>query len=204
MAAEREPGPDPQAHPIGPGAVEPESTAQRKHRSRRHWPRTILATLLILLGLLLTPVAAVGAWAQVALTDTDAFVATLAPLAEDPRVQDYVTDQAMVAIEERVDIDGLVDEVVDGLSDLVRRRVAIAALEALREPAVAGVRSSIRQAAERVIRSEEFAVVWERTLRLSHGQLIAGLQGDPSATVSISEQGWACASDRSWRRFDPP
>ena len=190
MMSAHEPRPDLHAPPAGTGAVSPEPVSSTMERNpRRHWPRTILATLLILLGTLLTPAAAIGAWSKVVLTDTDAFVATLAPLAEDPRVQDYLTDQATDAIEERLGVDALVDAAIDGLSDLVTRPVAIEALDALREPAIAGVRSSIRQATERVVTSDKFAGVWEQSLRLSHAQLIAGLQGDPSAVVSMTEEG---------------
>ena len=190
MMSAHEPRPDLHAPPAGTGAVRPEPlSATMERKPRRHWPRTILATLLILLGTLLTPAAAIGAWSTVVLTDTDAFVATLAPLAEDPRVQDYLTDQATDAIEERLGVDALVDAAIDGLSDLVTRPVAIEALDALREPAIAGVRSSIRQATERVVTSDQFAGVWEQSLRLSHDKLIVGLQGDPSVVVSMTEEG---------------
>ena len=111
MTSAQEPGADLHAPLPGAGAVSAEPVpATLERKPRRHWPRTILATVLILLGTLLTPAAAIGAWSKVVLTDTDAFVSTLAPLAEDPRVQDYLTDQATDAIEERLGVDALVQQ----------------------------------------------------------------------------------------------
>ena len=49
------------------------------------------------------PVSIVGAWARVQLVDEDAFVATLAPLVDDPAVQAMIIDESMEAINAQVD-----------------------------------------------------------------------------------------------------
>src|ERR671913_274153 len=63
------------------------------HRGRGRW-WTVLAVVLVVLGCLLAPLAVIGGWGKTILTDTDAFVATYAPLARDPAVQSYIVDQA--------------------------------------------------------------------------------------------------------------
>lgn len=155
---------------------------------RRRW-RGLLATVLILLGSLLVPVSVVGGWAKVTLTDTDAFVATYAPLARDPAIQAYVTDEVMAAIEERVDIDALIGEVIDGLSEVIDRPNVETALRVLSQPAAQGVRSTIRQAATWVVGSDAFATVWQESLRISHGQAVAALSGSPNTMVTVSGEG---------------
>lgn len=145
---------------------------------------------LIVIGALLVPFAAVAGWARVAVFDTDTFVATYAPLARDPQVQAFVTEQTVAAIDQQLDVEGLVTEVVDGLSGLLPNRPRVAAaLRALQRPAVAGVQSAMNRAASEVVSSEAFAAVWETSLRVSHAQLLAALQGDPQAALAITEEG---------------
>ena len=87
--------------------------------------------MLILLGVLLAPVAVITGWATWTLTDTDRFVATYAPLADSPEVQSYVVDQAMAAVDDRVDFDQLTPELVDGLVALGTGPRATTALRTL-------------------------------------------------------------------------
>ena len=158
-------------------------------RSRARW-RAAAAVALIVIGSLLVPVAAVATWARNALFDTDAFVATYAPLARDPEVQAYVTDQVVGAIEQQVDIDALVADLMDGIAELVQDRPRVTlALRALQQPAAAGVHSAIDRAISEVVSSEAFASVWESALRASHTALLRALQGDPQAALTITDQG---------------
>lgn len=152
--------------------------------------RGATAVALIVIGALLAPFAAVAGWAKAAVLDTDTFVATYAPLARDPQVQAFVTEQAVAAIDQRLDIEGLVTEVVDGVSGLLPNRPRVtAALRALQRPAVAGVQSSLSGVAAEVVGSDAFAAVWETSLRVSHAQLIAALRGDQQATFAITNEG---------------
>ncbi|MBK3629726.1 hypothetical protein ACWC9X_04230 [Streptomyces asoensis] len=54
--------------------------------------RTALAAVLVALSCLLVPFGALAAWAAYGLTDTRAYVTTMAPLASDPAVRDAVAD----------------------------------------------------------------------------------------------------------------
>ena len=67
----------------------------------------MLAVCLIVLGCVMAPLAVVGGWAKSTLTDTDAFVATYAPLAHDPEVQAFVIDQATAEINEKLNLEQL-------------------------------------------------------------------------------------------------
>lgn len=152
--------------------------------------RAVLATVLIVLGSLLAPVAIVSSWTKVVISDTDAVVATLAPLAKDPRVQAYVGDQVISAIERQIDIDGLVGQVFDGLAGAIQGQPqAQGALRILQQPAAAGIRSVIDNAVTQVVSSEAFVQAWQESLRVSHGQAIAVLQGDPEAALTATSAG---------------
>jgi hypothetical protein len=152
----------------------------------RRW-RTVVSVMLIVLASILVPLASVAGWSRVLLEDTDAFVATYAPLAKDPAIQTYVTDQIVQVIDQRIDIDALVNEVADGLAANMDRDDAKIALELLKQPAAEGIRSTIRSATEQVITSDAFAQAWAQSLRISHSQAIAALSGDPTSAVSIHD-----------------
>lgn len=158
---------------------------------RQHW-RGALAVVLIVLGALLAPVAIVSSWSRVVLSDTEAVVATLAPLAKDPQLQDYIAGQVNAAIEESFDIDAMVDQVFSGLTEALPDRPLVqTGLDALRRIAADGVRSAIDAAVTRVVTADAFAEVWRRSLELSHAQATALLEGDPDAMLAIADDGLA-------------
>lgn len=151
--------------------------------------RSGVAVLLIALSVILAPVAAVGTWARGQLVDTDRFVETFAPLAHDPQFQAFVAAQVTDAIEARVDIDGIVDDLVTGLSQLDLSPRARAAVGLLAAPTAEGVRSLIRSGVERTVASDGFEQMWEVSLRQTHERATGILQGDPDRALQLSDDG---------------
>lgn len=163
------------------------TSARAPHK--RPWGWTVLATVLIVLGAILAPVAIVATWAQVTLTDTERFVATYAPLAEEAAVQAYVTDEVVTIINDRVDIPAITSDVIDGITSLGTGPAATKALDALKGPAAAGLQSLIQNRVAKFVSSETFATVWEQALRITHKQFVATMQGNPQAAVAIGSDG---------------
>ncbi|HYI33256.1 MAG TPA: hypothetical protein VEX88_07320 [Glaciibacter sp.] len=170
--------------PLGDGGG---SRALRK--KKRTWPWTALATLLIVIGSVLAPVAVVASWAKVALTDTDQFVATYAPLADDPEIQAYVTDQTLNVITERIDIPQITSDVIDGITELGTGPAATQALELLKGPASDGIERLIETGVSNFVASDAFSNVWASALRVSHTQFIAVMQNDDGGAVTVSGEG---------------
>lgn len=162
------------------------SAASARRPARWRGP---VAAVLIVLGALLTPVSIASGWARAALTDPDAFVATYAPLVDDPRVQAYITDEIVAAIDARLDIDATVGDIVSGLSQGIQRPGLQTALQMLQQPAAEGIRSTIRGVAARLVASDAFAQVWRESLRLSHVQATGALSGDPGSVATITDDG---------------
>lgn len=156
-----------------------------RRRRGRGWGRAVIATVLVVLGTLLAPVAVVSTWAQRELTDTAAFVDTFAPLAEDPAVQDFVADQAVTAIETAIDIDRIADDLFAGLDELELSPRAKEALVLLRAPAVSGVRGLLDSTVTEFIRSDAFATIWRHALAITHAQLVNTAGGQADAAVVI-------------------
>ncbi|WP_022894167.1 hypothetical protein [Agromyces subbeticus] len=170
-------------------AGETDAAASVGRRPRRAWGRTATAVVLVVVGLLLAPVAVITAWARLELVDTERFVATFAPLAEDPAVQAYLSDEVTAAIEEQVDIPALTADVFDGIRSLELPPRAEAALGLLEGPAAQGLQTLVGNVVDRVVESPAFADVWASTLRITHRQFVAAMQGDPDAALAIGGDG---------------
>jgi hypothetical protein len=151
--------------------------------------RTVLAVVLILLGVLLAPVSVVTGWAKWTLTDTERFVATYAPLAGSAEVKAYVVDQAMAVVEEQVDFGGITQQLIDGLISLGAGPRATEALRTLQGSLADGLRSQVREGMNAFVSSEQFVDVWTESLRLGHRQLVATLRNDPNALATIGADG---------------
>lgn len=172
-------------------ALEEENAALRAapRRRRRVSMRSVISGILVVVALLLAPVAAIGGWARMQLVDTDRFVSTFAPLADDPAVQELVASQVATAIEESLDIPALVGDVFDGVRELGLPPRADSALTLLQGPTVDGIHSLIGTVAEDVVTSPQFADIWAQTLRVTHQKAIAVIQGDPNTALTIGSDG---------------
>lgn len=169
-------------------ALEQENEALRRPR-RRISARSIIAGIVLVVAVLLAPIAAMGTWARLQLVDADRFVATFAPLAEDPDVQDFVADQVTAAIDEQVDLDAVVGELFDGLRALDLPPRATAALGLLEAPAASGLSSLIDGVVHEVVSSQQFADIWAETLRFTHERAVAILQDEPGTALDLSDDG---------------
>lgn len=174
-------------------ALEAENAALRSSEGGAERParksRAVLAVVMILLGVLLSPVAVVTGWAKWTLTDTERFVTTYAPLSHDPAVKAYVVDQTMNAIEGQVDFDAVAQDLIDGLVSLGTRPRTTQALRTLQGSVAEGLRSQVRGGVTQLVDSDQFDVLWRETLRIAHAQLIATLRNDPAAIATINADG---------------
>ncbi|MGZ0711174.1 hypothetical protein ACWPKO_22895 (plasmid) [Coraliomargarita sp. W4R53] len=152
--------------------------------------RAALSALCIVLAGIMVPVSVVGSWARAELVSEDAFVATFAPLADDPGVQALIVDEATTAINASIDIEGYTDDLFDGLETLDLPVPAIAAIELLRAPAASGVESLIDTGVTRVVESDAFSSVWRTALVASHRALVATATADQTeGVVTIDAEG---------------
>src|SRR3954451_21805145 len=78
--------------------------------------RTLSAVFLITLSCLLAPLSVTAVWASRQVSDTDRYVETVAPLADDPAVQRAVSDAVAREIFQQIDLRGLSQQALDALS----------------------------------------------------------------------------------------
>ncbi|WP_051432827.1 hypothetical protein, partial [Promicromonospora kroppenstedtii] len=154
-----------------------------------HRARTATAVVLILLGALLAPVGVVAAWAERTLTDTDRYVATVAPLAREPVVQQAVAGRLTTAVMDKIDVGAVLKDVQDGLDERGIAPRAAQAITALEGPLTSGVESFVRNAADRVVESDQFESAWTQANRVAHEQLVDVMRGTGGDIAQISQNG---------------
>lgn len=170
---------------LSAGTIRP---AGESRWTRSRW-RAFLSALCIVIAAILVPVSIASAWTRVQLVDENAFVATLAPLADDPSVQALVVDQAMNAITEKVDFTQVTGNLFDGIAGLGMPDRAMSALNLLRAPAAEGLQNLVQTAVTRVVQSDAFSTVWTGALRSAHRALATTATSDGAGVVVLTDQG---------------
>lgn len=151
--------------------------------------RAIVSAIVIVIAAILVPVSIVTAWARVQLVEEDAFVATLAPLVDDPSVQSLIIDETTGAINAQVDFDQLTANVFDGIAELGLPPRAETALGLLQAPAADGLRGLVDQTVTRVVESDAFSDVWATATRAAHRALTTAATSDGGGLVVKTEDG---------------
>ncbi|WP_313814478.1 hypothetical protein [Glutamicibacter sp.] len=141
--------------------------------------RSIVAVVCLILGIVLAPLSITGLWATKNLTDTDGFTALMAPLARNQGLQDDVAGMITASISEQLQIEAKV-EAIPGSSWLPN------ALSPERLAAKSD--ELINRGVSNVIRSEQFASLWEDAVRASHAKTVAVLSGN-SESMSLDDAG---------------
>jgi hypothetical protein len=154
-------------------------------RARRQRWRSVVATLLIVIGCILAPISVVAVWTKNLVTDTDRYVATVAPLASDPAIQNAIADRITVEIFSKLDVAGITNQAVDALADRGLPPLVATQLHALSEPLSSGVESFVRTEVGKVVASEAFANAWTTANRSAHQALVAALTGQTREGITI-------------------
>jgi hypothetical protein len=165
------------------GRDEPTDEAGRSGR-----PRAAAAAVLLTLACVLAPLSVVSVWASTYMSDTDQYVETVAPLADDPAVQASVADAVTVAILDRLDVEALSEDTLNALADQPRMPERVAdVLPALSVPLANGVSGFVGDQVDTIIRSDQFATVWAQANAVAHEQLVKLLSGNAGGVVTAED-----------------
>lgn len=153
--------------------------AVKKQRSKHHYLRTPLASILGSLAAALIVLSIVVLWLGRTLTDTNAYVDTVAPLVTDGDVQSFAVDKVS-----KVLLDSDVAALQGIASELLGpEQIQGKTIDELRE----AVRPKVEGTLNTVVASSHFANLWEDTNRVAHETLIQQLNSD-SNTVTLDFQ----------------
>jgi hypothetical protein len=151
---------------------------------RQRW-RTVVAALLIVLGCVLAPLAGVAVWTRNQVTNTDRYVATVAPLARDPAIQAAIADQITAQVFSYIDVQGLTNQTLDALTERGLRPQVADQLRALFTPIANGLQSFTRTQVGRIVQSPAFADAWVQANRLAHEELVKALTGEGGGAITV-------------------
>jgi hypothetical protein len=136
-----------------------------QRRARR---LNLIATILTVLAVIVFAVTVPGLWARRTLLNTDRYVATVAPLAEDPAVQEYLARTITQQVGDALDVQSRL------ATQLQERAPRLAFLAG---PIANGIEGFVQDQLLKVLSSEAFATAWEQANRFVHAQVIAALEG---------------------------
>src|SRR5687768_5160624 len=145
--------------------------------------RAVLATVLIVLGCVLAPVAGVAVWVDNQVSDTDRFVRTMGPLIDDPDVQSRLTDRLTTTVFEYVDVQGIADDAVDALAAQGLPPRVTDRLSTLTPTLASAVTGFVRDKIAELVASPAFATAWNQAVETSHRQMVTLLSGEGEAIV---------------------
>jgi hypothetical protein len=152
---------------------------------RQRW-RMIVASLCIVLACVLAPLSAVAVWTRNQVTNTDRYVATVTPLANDPAIQQAITDQITAQVFNYIDVQGLTNQAIAALTERGGLRPQVAAqLQALAVPIANGVQSFTHTQVGEVVQSDAFADAWVQANRAAHAELVKALTGEGGGSVTV-------------------
>jgi len=139
--------------------------------------RRILVGFLVMVVCVLAPISVLGVWVRNTVLHTDQFVDTMAPLSDNPDIQQAVANRVGTAVGESDDIEAQV-------RDLLPTRA-----ERLAPVIMGGVEQAVRAAALRLVQSDQFDTLWREMLRRAHGRVVGLLEGDDKGGAVSTKNG---------------
>ncbi|RLE24194.1 MAG: hypothetical protein DRJ50_04965, partial [Actinobacteria bacterium] len=140
------------------------------HRPSRQW----VSIACVVLGAILLPLAVLVRWTSNTVLDTDAYVETVAPLAQNEAIQEALSFRISEIIIEVIDIRELTRDA------LPPRAVFLAA------PIESGVRVLIQDVVEELVSTQAFEDLWGEANRVGHDSVVAVLTGEGNDQVDTA------------------
>ena len=157
---------DPEHTETGGAAGATEAVSAGPRRAKR-WQR-ILSVVLLVVGFILVPLSAIAIWSHNQLTNTDRYVDTVSPLADNKDIQQTVAAVAVNALFERANAPQRIESALP-------KRASF-----LGEPLATAMRTYATDVAEKLLATEQFQKLWDGVNRRAHNQLVALLTDDSS------------------------
>jgi hypothetical protein len=149
------------------------------------WWRSVVVVACLVVLAVVAPLTIVATWAHDEVADTDRFVETVAPLAENPDIQAAISTRLTNEIVSRIDVSDIITEAANALEDQGLPTNVAASLRALGTPLEQGVEGFVSDRVNDLVASEEFAQAWETANREAHGQMVAVLTGEEGTAVTV-------------------
>jgi hypothetical protein len=158
--------------------------AQAQARARRGRWRTPVAAVAIAVGCVLAPVSVLGVWAANQVSNTDRYVANMAPLIHDPAIQHALSTRIADEITSQIDVQALVTQASGQLAGDRLPRVS-ALLRNFSGPIAGAVDGLIGTTVSQAVASPAMAVVWVQANRAAHAGIVRVLSGEGNGSLTV-------------------
>jgi hypothetical protein len=156
----------------------------------RHRVRQWTAVVLIAIGALLAPLGLVASWAERTLTDTDRYLETVAPLADDPQVQQAIINRTVTTVMSNIDVSAVTSELQEFLVEQGAPPRLTDRIDLLNAPLTSGVQTLVTRVVTDFVTSDSFSSLWTQVNRVAQTQIVAILNGDPNTVVQLDDEGY--------------
>lgn len=146
--------------------------------------RAPVSAVLITLGCILAPVAVLGVWGANQVSNTDRFVANMAPLIQEPPIQHALSARITTEITSRLNVRATASQAATQAAQAHLPRLATL-LRTFSGQIASGVNSAIGAAVAKVVASPAMAVVWSHALRTAHTGVVRVLSGQGGGALSV-------------------
>ncbi|MEU5210801.1 hypothetical protein [Streptomyces sp. NPDC020742] len=157
--------------PVRPGGRVTER--ERPPGAPRWRGRALAGGVLLVVGAVLLPLSLVATWARAELTETDSYVASVAPLAQNAAVQRAVIDDVTDGVMTHVRLDGLLKAVSPAQRPAVRQRFT------------RGIRGFVARQVRQVVTGSGFPAMWNGVHRTAHRTLDGTLTAPGRSAVTL-------------------
>jgi hypothetical protein len=154
-------------------------------RRRRIGWRAPVATILIVLGCVLAPLAVVGVWSANQVSDTSRYIANIEPLIHDPAVQNALTNKVTNEITSRLNVTGLTNQAAALLTDKGLNRVGTL-LQSFGPSITSAVNGFIHDQVRKIVTGPRFANTWIQVNTVAHQAVVKALSGEGNGTLKVS------------------
>ena len=152
-----------------------EAKVENLEAPKRHRLRRIFAPILVALAVLVFTVTVPAAWGERTVLNTDRYVATIQPLAEDPAVQRSIATRLTDAVFNALNVQEVISNALSAIGD---RATLLAA------PLTNAIHGFVEDQVLKVVQSDAFQRFWVEANRFVHTQVLAVLKGE-SDTLSV-------------------
>ncbi len=153
-------------------------TLEAKPEKRRRL-RRVLTPIFVALSIIVFTVTVPAAWGARTVLNTDRYVATVAPLADDPAVQASIATKLTDQVFSALDVEGALSDALAGLGD---RATVLAG------PLTNAIKGFVQDQVLKVVESDAFKTFWIQANTFVHTQVLAILRGEGGDTITV-EQG---------------
>ena len=140
-----------------------------------------MAGVLVIIAAVLAPVSVLATWASGQINDTDRYLETVGPLANDPDVQDAIAARVEQVIYSYLDIEAATKALVDAISPQGLPPPVSLTLQAAVGPLATGIQNFVSDKVLEFVQSDAFEDAWIEANRQAHSQLVKALTGEGDA-----------------------